>query len=454
MRDSIFRLYTLLGIKSVRTKNIAKHIGWSMLYKIGSIIANFMLVPLTISYLNTENYGVWLTLSSFISWFSFFDIGLGNGLRNKFAEAKAKGDIKSAKGYVSSAYFTIASISLGLLVIFIGLNSFIDWTNIFNTDVSLKKELSILMPVILIFFCIQLVVKLITTIYISDQRHSIDGKIQFFTQVGSLFLIWLLTKTNDGSLLVFGSVFSALPVVILLLLNFLAFKTTYKNFKPSFSLWKKEYLKDIMGLGFRFFILQIAAIVLFSTDNFIIIQLFGPEEVVPYNIAYKYFSILTMVFTIVVTPYWSSFTEAYVKKDFVWIKNSVKNIQKLWLLIPLGLIVMVLIANWFYNFWVGEKVTVPIGLSIAMALFIAMSTFNAVYVYFINGIGKIKLSLIIAIVSIIINIPLSIVFGKYLHWGTTGIILATCACLGLTIVLKPIQYKKIINNVANGIWNQ
>ena len=61
--------------------------------------------------------------------------------------------------------------------------------------------------------------------------------------------------------------------------------------------------------------------VLFSTDNFIISKLFGPEEVVPYNIAFKYFSIITMVYSILLTPYWSSFTEAYTKNDFVWIKK-------------------------------------------------------------------------------------------------------------------------------------
>jgi O-antigen/teichoic acid export membrane protein len=87
-------------------------------YKGGSILASFLLVPLTINYLDTENYGIWLTLSSFIAWFSFFDIGLGNGLRNKFAEAKAKGDMTLARGYVSSAYFTIGVVSIGLIVIF------------------------------------------------------------------------------------------------------------------------------------------------------------------------------------------------------------------------------------------------------------------------------------------------------------------------------------------------
>lgn len=34
--------------------------------------ANFLLVLLPIVYLDTINYGIWLTLSSFIAWFSFF----------------------------------------------------------------------------------------------------------------------------------------------------------------------------------------------------------------------------------------------------------------------------------------------------------------------------------------------------------------------------------------------
>ena len=454
MRDLVFKIYNRVGIKSDRTKNIAKHIGWSTFYKIGSIIANFLLVPLTINYLDTENYGVWLTLSSFISWFSFFDIGLGNGLRNKFAEAKTLGNYKDAQAFVSTAYFTIGSISLTIVLIFFGLNQFIDWAELFNTNPGLQDELSLLLPIIFAFFGLQLVVKLITSIYQADQNHSIQGKIQFFGQGLSLIAIWLLTKTDNSSLLIFGSIFSALPVLFLVGLNFFAFKTRFKAFKPKFSLWKKEYLKEITGLGFKFFIVQIAAMVLFSTDNFIISKLFGPEEVVPYNIAFKYFSIVTMGYTILITPYWSSFTEAYAKKDFEWIKKSVANIQKIWLIIPVGLAVMVFLSNWFYNLWVGDKVNVPLELSLAMALFVAMLTFNMIYVNFINGIGKIKLQLITSLISMTINIPLSIYFGKYLGWGSTGVILATCFSLGYSVILRPIQYYKLINHTAKGIWNK
>jgi len=437
-----------------RTKNIIRHVLFSFIYKGGSVIANFLLVPLSINYLDTDNYGVWLILSSFISWFSFFDIGLGNGLRNKFAEAKALGNYKGAQALVSTAYFTITIISLALISLFLVVNNFIDWTKVFNTDAGLQTELSILLPVIFAFFGLQLIVKLITTIYQADQHHSIQGKIQFFTQILSLLIIWILTKTSESSLLIFGSIFSALPVLLLFGLNIFAFNSIYKDFKPKFSLFKRKYLKQITGLGFRFFIIQIASLVLFSTDNFIITRLFSPEEVVPYNISYKYFSIITMVYTIIITPYWSSFTEAYTNRDFSWIKNSVKTIQKIWLLIPVVLVIMILISDWFYNIWVGEKIIVPFHLSLAMALFVLLMTFNMIYVSFINGVGKIKMQIFTAIISIVTNIPLSIYLGKYAGLGSTGVILASCVCMGYSVVLKPLQYFKIINNKAKGIWNK
>lgn len=426
----------------------------SFIYKGGSIFASFLLVPLTIKFLDPENYGIWLTLSSFIGWFSLFDIGLGNGLRNKFAEAKATGNLALAKSYVSSAYFTIGSVCMGLIIVFVSLNLIIDWTYVFNANHALKKELGILMPIVFSFFCLHLVVKLITTIYTADQHHSMQDKVNFLTSIISLLAIWLMTHAAKSSLLIFGTVFAALPVLLLLGLNLFAFSTTYKDYKPSYSLWKKENLKDITGIGFKFFIIQIAALILFSTDNFIITKLFGPKEVVPYNIAYKYFSIVTIGYSIIIAPFWSSFTEAYTKQDFNWIKKSVSNVQKIWLIIPVCLVVMVIISDWFYKAWIGTEINIPIHLSMAMALFVTMSTVNMIYVNFINGVGKIKLQILTSIISITINIPLSIFFGKYLGWGSTGVVLATCFSLGYSVILRPMQYYKLINKTARGIWNK
>ncbi len=454
MNIKLNNIYNRLGIKSDRTKNIAKHVSLSFLYKGGSIISSFLLIPLTINYLDTENYGIWLTISSFIAWFSFFDVGLGNGLRNKFAEAKAKGEITLAKGYISSAYFTIGAISLFLIIVFLGLNFFINWTKVFNTSPKLQKDLSLLMPILFGFFCLQLVVKLITTIYTADQNHSMQGKVNFYTQAGSVLIIWIMTKTSKASLLKFGLVFSVIPIILLFFLNLFAFNNPYREFKPSIKFCRKQYLKEIFGLGISFFIVQISWTVLTSTDNFIISKLYSPKEVVPYNLALKLFSVVTMIYSIIVTPYWSSFSESYLKKDFHWIVNSMKNLKKFMVIFSVFCLMLLAISKFLYSFWLGEKVKIPFQLSGLICIYTLLMVYLTPYNYFLNGTGKIKLQLYQSVLMAIINIPVSIFFAKSLNFGVNGIIIGTIICVIPGVILSRIQFFKIVTSTAMGIWDK
>ena len=443
-----------LGISSERTFNITKHIGLSFIFKFLAIISNFLLVPLTIDYLGSTNYGVWLIITSFIGWFTFFDAGLGHGLRNRFTEAKAKGDISLARAYISSAYFTLGLICLVLITLFFVINFFIDWTQVFNTSKDLQDKISFLMLIVFSFFTIQLVFKLITTIYTADQKPSISVIVNFLTQITSLVAVFLLLKYSKSSLVLFGLIFSFIPVVIFLIFNLLAFKGIYKDYRPTIKLWKKNYVKDIFGLGINFFIIQIAAVILYTTDNLIITHLFSPKDVVPYNLAFKYFSILSMSFSIIVTPYWSAITDAYTKEDYSWIKKSIRSLMKISLGFSIICVIMVIIADQFYVIWVGKEIVIPFKLTLFMALFVMLSLFIQPFTFFINGIGKIRIQLIIGVLMAIINIPLSIILVKYYGFGVSGVIFATILCSILGLMVYPIQYLKIINKKAKGIWNK
>jgi O-antigen/teichoic acid export membrane protein len=454
MKQKVEYLFNKLGIVSGRTKNITKHVLISFLYKGGNILANFLLVPLTINLLETENYGIWLTLSSFISWFSFFDVGLGHGLRNIFAEAKAKGDLSLAKAYISTTYYTIGSVCLVLILLFWGLNFFIDWTRLFNSSSRLKNDLGVLMPIIFSFFCLQIVLKLITTIYSADQHHSMEGKVTFYSSALSLLTIWLMFQFGENSFLIFGVIYSALPVLILLGLNFFAFSNKYKAFKPSLRLYRKDHLKDIFGLGINFFIIQISGIILFSTDNLIISQLFGPKEVVQFNIAFKYLSISNMALSMILAPYWSTITEAYAKYDFEWIKLSMNNLIKI-SFIAIGIIfLMVLYSSYAYSYWIGDILTIPLKLTAFLAVYFSFIIFYSPFTYFVNGIGKVKLQMYSIGITACINIPLCILLAKNLEFGVIGVIISNILCLIPHVILCPIQYTKIINGRADGIWNE
>jgi O-antigen/teichoic acid export membrane protein len=415
-----------------------------------SIFISLLLVPMTINYINPTRYGIWLTLSSVIGWFSFFDIGFGNGLRNRFAEAKAKGEKELARTYVSTTY-AILSIIIGIvLMLFIFINPFLNWAKILNTPSEMAGELGILALIVFVFFCIQFVLQLINTVLTADQKPALAS---FFSLLGSIFsllVIFILTKTTKGSLLYLGMALSFTPVIVVVASSLWFYKRDYKEFSPSFKYVKFSYAKDLMNLGIKFFFIQIAAIILFQTSNIIIAQLFGPAEVTPYNIAFKYFGIITMMFSIIIVPFWSAFTEAYAKNDIIWIKNIMLKLFKSWGFIIIGAGVMLIFANIFYRLWIGTSVKIPLILSTFMAIYVIINSLNSIFSQFLNGVGKIKLQLYFSILNSFLNIPLAIFLAKKI--GIVGIISST-SILGLIVAgVSFLQYKKIINKRDSGIW--
>ena len=104
-----------------RTKNYLRQIKGSVLYKGGAVAASFLAIPVMISYLGVAQFGVWSTLLTIMSWVVFFDLGVGNGLRNKVAESLAIGRHDLAQAYISSAYSMIALVALALWVLFFSL---------------------------------------------------------------------------------------------------------------------------------------------------------------------------------------------------------------------------------------------------------------------------------------------------------------------------------------------
>jgi O-antigen/teichoic acid export membrane protein len=437
---------------NARSINAKKNIVFIAILKGLSIAISLFLVPITIHYVNPTRYGIWLTLSSIVGWFYFFDIGLGNGLRNKFAEAVASGKTELARTYVSTTYAILIIITSIVLFLFYCINPFLDWTKILNTPADMSGELSSLALIVFSFFCLEFVLQLMTTIITANQQPAKASVFGFLGNLFSLGIIYLLTKTTSGRLIYLGTVFSVTPVLVLLSSSLWFYTHSYKQYAPSVKFVNFHYARDLMSLGIKFFIIQMAAVIFYQTSNIIIAHLFGPEQVTPYNIAYKYFSVITMSFTILMVPLWSAYTEAWIKKDMSWIKNSINKLIIIWVLIALAVLIMFIFSAFIYRMWVGKEIKVPISVSATMAIYVIVNGWCGIFSQFLNGVGKIKLQLYISTLGALINIPLAIFLGK--HLGIYGILLSTVILSAVSAVSSPIQYKKLINNKATGIWNK
>lgn len=446
--------YNSFFVGNIRSVKAKKNIIASFFIKGISIIIGFLLVRLTLDYLDQTRYGIWLTLSSFLTWFTFFDIGLGNGLRNKLAEALALKDYNLAKIYVSTTY-AILSLVIGIVAIaFIVANFFINWTVILNTDKALAPQLSQLALIVFGFSFLNFVIKLIGVVLYADQRPALANSFGSIGNMIILIVIYVLTKTTNGSLIYLGWTLSTVPVFVLMLASIYLYSTDYKLIAPSFKYINFKYSKDLLGIGVKFLVIQIVGLIIYQTSNIIITQFFGPAEVTPYNIAYRYFSTLNMVFTIILMPFWSAYTDAWVNTDIVWIKNIIKRTSKIWIGTTLLGMFMLFFSNDFFRLWVGTKIHIPFKLSLLLFIYFASLNFESIYNVFLNGVSKIKIQLILSVVSAATFIPLVLVFIKIFNLGIFSIPLAMVLSNLYGIILSPVQYNLIIHGKGRRIWSQ
>ena len=443
-----------LKVSQGRTAKAGRQVIYSFLLRGVSILIGFIYVPLLLNYLTQEKYGIWLTLTSILGWFGFFDIGLGNGLRNKLTESIALGDTDLGKKYVSTTYALLICIFSAVLLVFHIANVFVDWQKVLNSKTISNQELYILISIVFTFFIIRFIVQLIGVIYLADHKPSVNTAVTTLSNVLSLAIVYMLTRSAiKGNLVLLGSIITIMPVLLFVLLSIYAFRTHYTAIRPSIRAINFKLSSGLMSLGLKFFLMQVSAIIMFSTSSIFIAQFYGPKEVVVYNIAFKYFQMPVMVFSIILSPFWSAVTDALVKNDYPWLKSSMRRLNKMSALFSLGIVIMLLFSRQVFALWVGNKVQVPFSLTLLMALYSIMNVFFYPFSNFINGSGKIKLTMSFTFAEMALYFC-SIFFFAHLFRNSSGIMLAIIVTSLIGSIIQPIQTYKILNKTATGIWNK
>jgi len=441
--------------RSNRTKTLVGDISLIAIFKILNIISSFIIIPITINYVNTEIYGIWLTLYSIVTWFSVFDIGLGNGLRNTLAKCLANNEYIKSKQTVSTAYIIISIISLTILSIGIVVIYILNWEEILKIPNDYDGNIKQTLVLFMFGFCLRFVAQLISNIFFALQKAYLSELLLLLGNLLTLTLILCFKNffTDKLQFLVFVLVYPGIICMIIYSLVFFKSKA-YSFLSPSISFYDQKSIKDLFSLGIKFFILQCSSVISYSIVNFLILRFLSADEVTKYNIAYKYFSILLIANNIICTPLWSTFTEAYVKKDYTWMKSTIKYLIYIWLFWCFIAIIMVSVSDFMYKLWTGIDLQIPLSLSIILAMFMLNCAWNGIFTSFINGVGKVYVQMITGIIPLILWVPLIFIFVNILNFGVSGFALCMLIFNLLGTIFTTYQVKLILTNKAVGIWNK
>lgn len=417
-------------------ERVALNMLLSGMSKLVSLIVSFISAPIVLNYLGVEKYGVWSLLLSILSWISYFDIGIGNGLRNRLTEAYARKEKERCSKLVSSAYaiITILMIVVSLAVLFLAQR--LNWHEIFGVS-QFDEDLTQIVCVSFAFIAVTFILSICKTVLYALQQAANVGIMELCIQVLNLIGVIVVSTVTTNKLFLIACIYGGSMVLV----NGLGGLIIYNKHRYMCPRIKHVDIKagiDLTKLGLKFLLIQMCALVLFTTDNLIISQLYGASNVTSYTTVNKLYNVLVQASTAVLAPVWSSVTKAKAKNNYTWLKRGIRKLNILMIPFFAAALLLACIFRPLSDVWLGQKLDYHHGLIFwGMVYCILMIWCNA-YSYVSNGLEIMKESTVIAVIQAVVNIPASLFFAEVVGMKDAGVLLGTVFAMSISAVLSPI----------------
>ena len=433
---------------SGKLSGIAASAGLSGALKLGSMLVSFVYVPVAMGFLGTYKYGIWATLLNILSWVGMFDIGIGNGLRNKLTEAIARGERGLGRSLASTAY-AVMTIVIAIVAFVGGLAaSRVDWVALLSAYECDESVLAVI-EIGFLGACMTLVLSLCSSILYALQKTHLVNLLFLSQQVLMLVSVALAGRfVGPQSSLVCVALLYVGSNLLAYVVATLALFTAESDLRPSVRAVDFSKARSLLGLGVLFFVAQVASLVLYATDSLIVSNLFGPEEVTVYATANKVFSAATALFTAMVTPFWSSSGAAMARGDARGIRADIRRMTRLWVVFSAAAIALALVFKPAARIWLGRDLGFDGAFVALMMVYAIVFMWNAIYSQVANGMSLMRFVTTTAMVQMVVNIPLSILLATSCGLGMMGVLLGTVLSMGIAAVAYPLYVGRALKKVA------
>ena len=387
-------------------------------------LVKFLSVPLTIGYLGKERYGIWILLASLLAWVSLADLGVGNGLRTAIASALASGRRDVVRNLISTAFALLCAIAAVLGLVVAAAWPWINWVALLGiTTEEARAEVGPAIATSLAFFLLAFPLSITGVTYDALQ----EGKLQnYWGMVGnivSLVALVVVTHTHGGLVRLVMAI-SGTGLIVNVLSGLWLFGRYKPQFAPRPQAVQLSSVRRLLQSGGTFFLIQIVALVVFQTDNFIVAKFAGSASVPSYSLTYTLFSYSYLPQTILFNYIWVAYADAIARRDIKWVAHTLTRVLSSSLGFTLAVVVpLIFIARPFIRLWTRDAVLPPVDLVYWMAAWSMINAFCSPIACLLAAADHMKVQLIYGAIAAAVNIVLSIVLIK--SWGVTGVIAGT-----------------------------
>lgn len=405
----------------------------SLIFRFLAIGFSFLFVSLVINHIGSESYGLWVLFSTAIGWTGLINFGIPNTLRNEFSCFVYSDKLTEANSLISNSFFLLGLIATGFTLFSLLFIVFFDFANYFNIVSISSKTVDLLAFFVIVTFGLNIYFSSVNSLFFGLDRPEyvfLSGMLVPLLMCLSVIILGF-SKLFDLRVTFFVLCISQLIPNVLGYIFFFA-KYDYKF--PKFNSVKFSSIKRLLPSSSEFFIIQVAFVILFTSDKIIIASLFGPESLASYDISLRLYSPFLIVSSVFASVLWGKFS-------FYWHERSADLYKVFFYIIGVSVIsiIFVCIFTFFSEeilvLWLGDQIELSSNLVFSFSVFTILKIWIESFAVFFNGINSLTIQRNLAVVQALINIPLSIYLGNV--FGPHGVVWATSFSLGISAVILP-----------------
>ena len=367
-----FETATAQGRSNERLRRVSLSAATSAVAKGIALVTTAVSVPLTLGYLGSERFGVWMTLSALIALLGFSDLGINNSLLNKVAHAAGRDDLTVIRANLASGIAMLVAVSVGSGVLFAAAYQIVPWARVFNVRSAVAvDEVGPAAAALVACFLVAMPAGAFHQVRLGLQQGYVNS---IFVGLGNLaglaLVIWAIQMRLGLPWLVLAM--AGAPVVASLV-NGLFLVARSPWLRPTRRDVNFTTASSLLRVGLSFLMLQLAIAVAFTSDSIILAAVLGPSAVANYAVVSKLFLIPTLLAGFALGPLWPAYREALSRGDVQWVHRTFHRSIRLSLMVGGGVsAALVVLGLPIIAAWVGTTSVQPsFGLVLAVGVWTA-----------------------------------------------------------------------------------
>lgn len=381
-------------------------------FRISNILIGFITIPITLRYLGEDLFGVWMVLMSIVSILSFYDFGIGTGLRNILIECSARDDVKSPKMFIGNALFALTALSLLMLLVVYALLPFLPWEDLIKCkDPTSVQQILPTAQVVLLMFAIGLPISQLQNIANAYQRGYLGYMCLLFGRLFAFFFILWCVK-EEQPLYVLAGGYIGIPFSITLI-GWVIFLMAAPDFRPWPIYPEWCVIHRLFGIGFFVLVHHVSYAMIHTCGILLIAYTMSAASTVSYSVTNQLLGVSNILSSSFLIGISVPVGEAWYRQEYHWVKTSIRRSEIVVLFFAIiPSILLLLVGQPFILWWTKSHNAVPsFFLLTSCILFSAASSIGSIYANCLIAMNYVRFIAVTKFIAGIIVILIGYTFG-------------------------------------------